>query len=296
MLKQEKLYVKFSKCEFWLREVQFLGHVINNKGIKVDPTKINAIMNWEQPKTPIEIRSFLGLAGYYRRFIQDFTKIASSFTKLTRKNAKFEWGEDQEIAFQILKQRLSQAPRGQVIAYASKQLKKHEEEYPTHDLELVVVLDLVKDYNYEILYHSAKANVVAGALSKKTRHDSLLVKSLQMVITLDFYEHIKTVQHEAWKNRDVNSEQLMGQPLEIPVWKWEKITMNLIMKLPKTPRQCDAIWVIVNRLTKSAIFLPIKESMSLKALAELYLREVVARHGVLVFIVSDRDNIFTSIF
>ncbi|GJX21018.1 putative reverse transcriptase domain-containing protein [Tanacetum coccineum] len=84
--------------------------------------------------------------------------------------------------------------------------------------------------------------------------------------------------------------------LEIPVWKWEKITIDLITKLPKTPRQCDAIWVIVDHLTKSAIFLPIKEFMSSEALAELYLREVVARHGVSVFIVSDRDNIFTSRF
>ncbi|GJU01487.1 putative reverse transcriptase domain-containing protein [Tanacetum coccineum] len=82
-------------------------------------------------------------------------------------------------------------------------------------------------------------------------------------------------------------------PLEIPMWKWKKITMDLITKLPKTPRQCDAIWVIVDRLTKSAIFLPIKESMSSEALAELYLREVVARHGVPVSIVSDRDNRFT---
>ncbi|GKA96169.1 reverse transcriptase domain-containing protein [Tanacetum coccineum] len=126
-------------------------------------------------------------------------------------------------------------------------------------------LDLVKDYDCEILYHPGQANVVADALSRKTRHDSLLVKSLQM-------------------------------PLEIPVWKWEKITIDLIMKLPKTPRQCDAIWVIVNHLTKSAIFLPIKESMYSEALAELYLREVVAKHGVPVSIVSDRDNSFTSRF
>ncbi|KAJ0555531.1 putative nucleotidyltransferase, Ribonuclease H [Helianthus annuus] len=83
LLKKEKLYAKFSKCDFWLREVQFLGHVVNGNGIHVDPTKIEAIKNWENPKTPTEIRQFLGLAGYYRRFIEDFSKIAQPLTSLT---------------------------------------------------------------------------------------------------------------------------------------------------------------------------------------------------------------------
>ncbi|GJV84286.1 putative reverse transcriptase domain-containing protein, partial [Tanacetum coccineum] len=95
-LREEKLYAKFSKCEFWLQEVQFLGHVINSEGLKVDPAKIEAVMNWQAPKNVGEIRSFLGLTGYYRRFIQDFSKIASSLTKLKNKNAPFEWGEEQE--------------------------------------------------------------------------------------------------------------------------------------------------------------------------------------------------------
>ncbi|GJY49214.1 putative reverse transcriptase domain-containing protein [Tanacetum coccineum] len=101
-LRKEKLYAKFSKCEFWLQEVQFLGHVINYEGLKVDPAKIEAVMNWQAPKNVGEIQSFLGLAGYYRRFIQDFSKIASSLTKLTKKNAPFEWGEEQEEAFVTL--------------------------------------------------------------------------------------------------------------------------------------------------------------------------------------------------
>ncbi|KAK1415031.1 hypothetical protein QVD17_30800 [Tagetes erecta] len=89
-LRQEKLYAKFSKCDFWKREVQFLGHVINEAGVQVDPAKIEAIMKWEVPKTPTEIRSFLGLAGYYRRFIKDFSKIATPMTALTRKKAEFK--------------------------------------------------------------------------------------------------------------------------------------------------------------------------------------------------------------
>ncbi|KAI3685705.1 hypothetical protein L6452_34962 [Arctium lappa] len=102
VLRKESLFAKFSKCEFWLEEVQFLGHVVTRDGVKVDPSKIEAMMNWEPPKSPSEIRSFLGLAGYYRRFIQDFSKIASSLTALTRKNVKFVWTETQEKAFRTL--------------------------------------------------------------------------------------------------------------------------------------------------------------------------------------------------
>ncbi|KAM0008028.1 putative nucleotidyltransferase, Ribonuclease H [Helianthus debilis subsp. tardiflorus] len=90
LLKKEKLYAKFSKCEFWIRKVQFLGHVVNEKGIHVDPSKIEAIKNWEAPKTPTEVRQFLGLAGYYRRFIENFSKIAQPLTTLTQKDKKYD--------------------------------------------------------------------------------------------------------------------------------------------------------------------------------------------------------------
>ncbi|GKA98730.1 putative reverse transcriptase domain-containing protein [Tanacetum coccineum] len=93
LLKKEKLYAKFSKCEFWIPKVQFLGHVIDSQGIHVDPAKIKSIKDWESPKTPTEIRQFLGLAGYYRRFIKGFLKIAKSMTKLTQKGVKFDWGD-----------------------------------------------------------------------------------------------------------------------------------------------------------------------------------------------------------
>ena len=110
LLKKEKLYAKFSKCEFWMREVQFLGHVINEQGIQVDPAKIEAIKKWEVPKNPTEIRRFLGLAGYYRRFIQHFSKLAMPLTMLTQKASKFNWGPKQEEAFNSLKQKLYSAP------------------------------------------------------------------------------------------------------------------------------------------------------------------------------------------
>ncbi|GKA17034.1 putative reverse transcriptase domain-containing protein [Tanacetum coccineum] len=110
LLKKEELYAKFSKCEFWIPKVQFLGHVIDSKGIHVDPAKIESIKDWTSPKSPTEIRQFLGLAGYYRRFIEGFSKIAKPMTKLTQKKVKFEWGDKQEAAFQLLKQKLCSAP------------------------------------------------------------------------------------------------------------------------------------------------------------------------------------------
>ncbi|GJS14097.1 putative reverse transcriptase domain-containing protein [Tanacetum coccineum] len=110
LLTKEKLYAKFSKSEFWLQEVHFLGHVVNQSGIHVDPSKIEAVKNWKAPTTPSEVRSFLGVAGYYRRFIANFSKIAKPLTSLTQKNQKYEWGEEQEAAFQTLKNNLCDAP------------------------------------------------------------------------------------------------------------------------------------------------------------------------------------------
>ncbi|GJZ33094.1 putative reverse transcriptase domain-containing protein [Tanacetum coccineum] len=176
LLKKEKLYAKFSKCEFWIPKVQFLGHVIDSRGIHVDPAKIESIKDWASPKTPTEIRQFLGLAGYYRRFIEGFSKIAKSMMKLTQKGIKFDWGEKEENAFQLIKQKLCSAPilalpegsedfvvycdashkglgvvlmqREKVIAYASRQLKVHEKNYTTHDLELGSVVFALKIWRH----------------------------------------------------------------------------------------------------------------------------------------------------
>nr|GEV72367.1 putative reverse transcriptase domain-containing protein [Tanacetum cinerariifolium] len=99
LLKKEKWYDKFSKCEFWIPMVQFLGHVIDSRGIHVDRAKIESIKDWASPKTPTEIRQFLGLAGYYQRFLEGFSKIAKSIKKLTQKGIKFDWGDKEENAF-----------------------------------------------------------------------------------------------------------------------------------------------------------------------------------------------------
>ncbi|WVZ51805.1 hypothetical protein U9M48_002915 [Paspalum notatum var. saurae] len=146
-LREHKLYAKFSKCAFWLKEVSFLGHILSEKGVAVDPSKVKDVLNWKQPETVTEIRSFLGLAGYYRRFIKDFSKTAKPMTSLTKKNAKYLWSSNCEEAFQTLKKLLTSAP-GTVIAYASRQLRKHEANYPTHDLELAAVVHALKIWRH----------------------------------------------------------------------------------------------------------------------------------------------------
>ncbi|XP_050889253.1 uncharacterized mitochondrial protein AtMg00860-like [Lathyrus oleraceus] len=110
VLKEKRLYAKLSKCEFWLREVSFLGHVVFGDGIAVDPSKIDAVLQWEAPTSVTEIRSFLGFAGYYGRFIEDFSKLALPFTKLTCKRAAFVWDVRCEESFLELKKRLTTAP------------------------------------------------------------------------------------------------------------------------------------------------------------------------------------------
>ncbi|GKB50433.1 putative reverse transcriptase domain-containing protein, partial [Tanacetum coccineum] len=420
LLKKEELYAKFSKCEFWLSKVQFLGHVIDSEGIHVDPAKIESIKDWASPKTPTEIRQFLGLAGYYQRFIEGFSKIARPITKLTQKSLKFDWGEKEEVAFQLLKQKLCSAPilalpegsenfvvycdashkglgavlmqREKVIAYASRQLKVHEKNYTTHDLELGAVvfalkmwrhylygtkcvvftdhkslqhildqkelnmrqrrwLELLSDYDCEIRYHPGKANVVADALSRKERSKPLRVRALVMTIGLNLPKQILSAQSEARKDENFINEDLHGminklEPradgtlcLNNRSWilcfgelralimheshkskysihpGWDKMYQDLkklywwpnmkakiatyvskCLTCAKTATGQDTIWVIVDRLTKSAHFLPMREDDTLEKLTRQYLKEVVSRHRVPVSIISDRDGKFTSHF
>ncbi|GKE21440.1 putative reverse transcriptase domain-containing protein [Tanacetum coccineum] len=388
-------------------------------------------------------------------------------TKLTQKKVKFEWGDKQEAAFQLLKQKLCSAPilalpegsedfiaycdaskkglgivliqREKVIDYASRQLKIHEKNYTTHDLELGAVvfalkiwrhylygtkymvftdhkslqhilnqkhlnmrqcrwLELLSDYDCEICYHPGKPNVVADALRRKERDQPLRVQALVMTIGLDLHKQILNAQTEAQKPENLNNEDVRGMLVEnskdpekfrteklepradgtpcfndkswlpcygdlrtvilhefhkskysihpgsdkmyqdikklywwtnikadiatyvskcltcakvkaehqrpsgllvqpkIPEWKWDNITMDFVTKLLKLPQGYDTIWVTVDRLTKSAIFAPMRETDPLEKLAKLYLKEVVARHGIPVSIICDRDPRFASRF
>jgi hypothetical protein len=110
VLREHQLSAKFSKCEFWLDKVEFLGHVISKEGIAVNPSKFASVLEWEAPKNVKQIRGFLGMAGYYRRFIEEFSKIAGPMTKLLRKNTPFVWSEECEASFQTLKEKLTTAP------------------------------------------------------------------------------------------------------------------------------------------------------------------------------------------
>nr|GEY33364.1 reverse transcriptase domain-containing protein [Tanacetum cinerariifolium] len=281
-------------------------------------------------------------------------------TKLTQKKVKFEWGDKQEVAFQLLKQKLCSAsilalPEGsedfivycdalnkglrtvlmqreKVISYASRQLKIHEKNYTTHDLELGAAvfalkiwrhylygtkctvftdhkslqhifdqkelsmrqrrwLELLSDYDCDIHYHPGKANFVVDALSRKEREPPLRVRALVMTIGLDLPSQILDAQTEARKPKNIKKEDVGGllvQP-RIPEWNWDNLTMDFVTKLPKSSQGYNTIWVIFDRLTKSAIFTPIKETDPMDKLARIYLKEVVTRHGIPVSIISDRD-------
>ena len=482
-LRDQQLYAKFSKCEFWLSSVSFLGHVVTKDGVCVDPKKIEAVQSWPRPTSPAEIRSFLGLAGYYRRFVEGFSSISAPLTKLTQKNVPFLWSDACESSFQKLKTLLTSAPvlalpsgsggftvycdasgvglgsvlmqEGKVIAYASRQLKVHEKNYPVHDLELLAVvfalklwrhylygepceiftdhkslqylftqkdlngrqrrwLELLKDYDLSIRYHPGKANVVADALSRKSMgslayldadmrplarelqalsisgvrfDDSVpgrvlayvgsqsslasqirerqfedpylrdlrdrvlsggvssfvigddgalrlngrvcvpaIVELRQMILaeahssrysihpgTAKMYHDLRELYWWKGMKRDVadyvsrclNCQQVkyehrrpagVTQSMPIPEWKWEQITMDFVVGLPLTVGKHDSVWVVVDRLTKSAHFIPVRTTYTSERLARIFIEQIVRLHGAPVSIISDRGAQFTAQF
>jgi hypothetical protein len=192
-LRDHRLYAKLSKCDFWLKEINFLGHTISQDGISVDPEKVQEVINWKPPTTVRQIRSFLGFAGYYRRFIPDFSRIAKPMTELLKKGVKYEWSQKCEDAFHTLRQHLTTAPvldqpdntkpfevycdasgtglgcvlmqDNRVIGYASRALIPHEQNYPTHDLELAAVVHALKIWRHYLM--GAHCNIYTDHKSLK---------------------------------------------------------------------------------------------------------------------------------
>nr|GEY99484.1 putative reverse transcriptase domain, ribonuclease H-like domain, aspartic peptidase domain protein [Tanacetum cinerariifolium] len=238
--------------------MQFLGHIIDSQGLHVDPAKIEVVKNWETPITP------------------------------TKK-------EDQESAFQLLKQKLYEAlilafPEGnddfviycgaslqglgavlmqkeKVIAYASRQLKPNKENYTTHDLELGAVVFALKIWRH-YLYGSDKMYQDLKKLYWWPNMKAIIAEYVGKCLT---YSRVKA---ECQK-----PSGLLVQP-EIPMWKWERITMDFVIKLSKTTNGHDTIWVIFDRLTKSAHFIPTQETDSMETLTRLYIKEIVSRHDM----------------
>ncbi|GKA54657.1 putative reverse transcriptase domain-containing protein [Tanacetum coccineum] len=260
--------------------------------LKKEKFKIEAVKNWKETTTPSEIRSFLGLAGYYRRFIANFSKIAKLLTSLTQKTKKYEWVVEQEEAFQTLKSNLCDAPilslpdgvedfvvycdasnqglgcvlmqRGKSVIYTDHKSLQHIFDQKKLNMHQRRWIELFSDYECEIRYHPGKANMVADALTDKMYHD-LRDMYWWPRMKRDIATYVsKCLTCSKVKAEHQRPSGLLQQP-EIPEWKWDKITMDFITKLPSTEK-----------------------------LAKLYIDEIVARHGVPVSIISDRDGRFTS--
>ncbi|KAA3476245.1 DNA/RNA polymerases superfamily protein [Gossypium australe] len=446
-----KTAFRMSKSEFWQQEVRFLGHIVSTEGIRVDLSKILAIVDRKPSRSESDVKSFLRLAWYYRCFVKGFSMISTPMTRLLQKDVKFEWSEKCQKSFEQLKALLIKAPilvqpeseknfvifsdvslnglgcvlmqEGNVIAYASRQLKPHEKNYPTHDLELAAIvfalkiwrhhlydekchiftdhkslkylitqkdlnlrqwrwLELLKYYELVIDYHPGKSNVVIDALSRKflfalramsmkltmSSDGSILAELRARQIFLhqiceaqkndnelqairaqceldrnsDFRiglddclmfrnrvcvpkndELIQKILHEAhsgclsvhpgstkmyndlkklywWSGmkRDISEfvsrcficQQVkvehqvpsgLLQPVMIPEWKWDKITMDFVSRLPLTPKKKDVVWVIVDRLTKSTHFILVRTDYSLDKLASCTLLRLLDYTGCL---------------
>nr|GEX41315.1 zinc finger, CCHC-type [Tanacetum cinerariifolium] len=305
-LKKEQLYAKFSKYEFWIPKVQFLGHVIDNQG----------------------------LTGYYKRFIDGFSKIAKSMTKLIQKKVKFDWGDKQEAAFQLIKQKLCLGvvimQRERHYLYGTNCTVFTDHKSLQHILDQKELnmrqhrwLELLSDYDCKIRYHLRKANVVVDALSKKEGIKPLWVQALVMTIekpkkeklepradeslclnnrsSLPCYGDLRTlIMHESHKSKySIHpGSNKMYQDMKLLYWwsnmkadiaTYDNITMDFVTKLPRTQGRNDTIYVVVDRLIKSARFLLMKETDPMDKLARLNLKEVVKRHGIPVSIICDRN-------
>lgn len=450
ILREAKLYAKRSKCSFFVEEVAYLGFIVSREGISPDPAKVEAVVKWPIPRSVPEVRGFLGLTGWCRIFIPEYALISGPLTELTKLDESFIWTDKRDTAFNKLKDLLASSPvlklpdfekafevivdacgqgvggilrqEGHPIAYESRQLRVHEKNYPTHDLELLAVVHALKkwrhyllsqvfelvtdhkslkwiftqpelnmrqrrwveflqEFNFEIKFRPGKENQAADALSRRVSTlaisllSSSLTKDVQKEIQADPYfnpllQEIQTpdprkhlaeytlvdgtlyfrqrmcipaslriqILQEAHENplaahpgyhkmfailtrhfywpgmkkdtleyvrRCLNCQKTKAervklpgklQPLDIPQMKWECVSMDFVTGLPKTSGNYDSIFVVVDKLTKVAHLIPVKQTATAHDIAQVFVREIVRLHGIPARIISDRDAKFTSKF
>ncbi|KAK1602098.1 hypothetical protein QYE76_017141 [Lolium multiflorum] len=307
ILRHEKLYANLPKCTFAQNKLVFLGFVVSANGIEVDSSKVEAIHNWPTPTNVGQVRSFHGLAGFYRRFVKDFSTIACPLNELTKKNVPFVWGNAQQKAFDELKKRLTEAPllvlpdfaktfeiecdasglgiggvlmqNGKPVAYYSEKLDGARLNYPIYDKELyalVRVLEVWQHYLWpkEFIIHSD--------------HESL--KYLKSQHTLN-KRHAKWV--EFIESFPYVIKYKKGKDNVVADALSRKLTL-LLTRLPRTKYGHDSIFVVVDRFSKMAHFIPCSRTDDASHIASLFFREIVRLHGVPRSIVSDRDVKFMS--
>ncbi|KAK1615888.1 hypothetical protein QYE76_021405 [Lolium multiflorum] len=446
-LRDARLYGNLEKCTFCTNRVAFLGYVVTAQGIEVDPAKIEAIENWPQPKTVTQVRSFLGLAGFYRRFVKDFGSIAAPLNELTKKDVPFVWGDAQQDAFMILKDKLTHAPllqlpdfnktfelecdasgiglggvllqEGKPVAYFSEKLSGPSLNYSTYDKELYALVrtlqtwqhylwpkefvihsdheslkhirsqaklnrrhakwvEFIESFPYVIKHKKGKDNVIADALSRRyTMLSQLDFKIFGLETIKEQYLHdadfkdvllnckdgrtwnkfvlndgfvfranklcipdssvrllllqeahggglmghfgVKKTEdvlaaHFFWPRMRRDVERFVARcttcqkaksrlnphglymPLPVPSVPWEDISMDFVLGLPRTQKGRDSIFVVVDRFSKMAHFIPCHKTDDATHVADLFFREIVRLHGVPNTIVSDRDTKFLSHF
>nr|GEY91687.1 putative reverse transcriptase domain-containing protein [Tanacetum cinerariifolium] len=325
LLKEDKLYAKFSKCEFWIPKVQFLSHVIDSRGIHVDPAKIESIKYWASPKTPTKIRQFLGLAGEKEEnAFQLIKQKLCSVSNLTLPKGSEDFVVYCDSSHKGLGVVLMQREKANVVSDA---LIRKERDKPLRVRALVMTISLnlpkqILEAQIEALKpKNLKKKDVGGMIRMDIPKEGLephanVTLCLNGRRWLPCYGDLRSViMHESHKSKyyiNPGSEK-MYQDMKKLYW-WPNMKANIatyvsstraemgqhhngfVTKLPKSSQRLDTIWVIVDRLTKSAHFLPIRENDPLDKLARLYLDRIVMRHGTPVSIICDRDGWFTSNF
>ncbi|XP_052874458.1 uncharacterized protein LOC128280149 [Gossypium arboreum] len=267
--------------ELKLHEATFLGHVVSSEGIRIDPRKIEAALDWKQPKLVLEIRSFLGLAGYYTQSVERFSLIAAPLTKLFRK------GPESGKEFTVYSD-ASHIESGETSNFGINSegvLSFCGRVYVPRDTDL-------RQSILQEVHSSPYAMHLGRNKMYRDLRELYWWPGLKWKVT-NFVSKCLTCQQVKAKNQLPSG---LVQPVKIPLWKWERVTMDFVSRLPLTPTKKDSVWVIIDQLKKSSHFILFRADYSLQKLAKLYVSEIVRLLRVPVFIISDRDPRFTSQF